>query len=170
MYYKPNTAQVFTNHSDIRAAMWSDSRTLFADAITDADLASVGLFPLAYRVPDVASGQVAVPGTVELIDGVWTQRWNVRDATPEELAALKPPVPYEVTMRQARLALLGIGVLDQVASAIEALEGVERETARIEWNHSSVVHRDSPLVAIMGAALGLDDEQLNQLFITAAAL
>ncbi|MEM8511091.1 hypothetical protein RCH14_000382 [Massilia sp. MP_M2] len=101
-----------------------------------------------------------------------------REATAEELAeieareaeALHPAVPQEVSMRQARLALLGRSVLGQVDAAIESLPSPEREAARIEWDYSSVVARNSPLVVMMGAALGLDDSALDQLFITAATL
>lgn len=81
-----------------------------------------------------------------------------------------PVVPQEVSMRQARLALLGRGVLGQVDAAIDALPSPDRDAARIEWDYSSVVARNSPLVTMMGAALGLDDGALDELFITAAAL
>ena len=96
-----------------------------------------------------------------------------RDMTEEELTAIPPAaieVPAEVTMRQARLALLAIGKLDQVAPAIESLEGAERDAARIEWEFSSAVVRSRPLVVMLGQALGLDEEALDQLFITAAGL
>jgi len=105
----------------------------------------------------------------ELKDGVTVYR----DMTEEELAAIPPvlvEVPAEVTMRQARLALLSIGKLDQVAAVIESLEGAERDAARIEWEFSSVVGRSHPLVAMLGQALGLDGEALDQLFVTAAGL
>lgn len=101
----------------------------------------------------------------------------IREMTPEEIAeqdsrqaAAKPVVPQEVSMRQARLALLGRGVLNQVDAAIDSLPSPDSEAARIEWDYSSVVARNSPLVTMMGAALGLDDDALDELFITAAAL
>jgi hypothetical protein len=97
----------------------------------------------------------------------------IRDMTEEERAAISPvvaEVPGEVTMRQARLALLAIDKLDQVAPAIESLEGAERDAARIEWEFSSTVVRSRPLVVMLGQALGLDEEALDQLFITAAGL
>ena len=106
---------------------------------------------------------------IDVVDGVAI----TRPATEAESAAMlpcSPLVPLEVTMRQARLALLDSGLLDQVEPAIEALHGAERETARIEWNYSSTVVRSRPLVGMLGAALGLDDEALDQLFITAAGL
>ena len=73
-------------------------------------------------------------------------------------------------MRQARLALLGAGKLALVDAAIDSLDSPERETARIEWDYSSSVVRSRPLVVMLGQALGLDEEALDQLFITAAEL
>lgn len=80
------------------------------------------------------------------------------------------PIPQQVTMRQARLALLGAGKLDQVDAAIDALPDDQKGVARIEWDYSSAVERGWPLVAALGQSLGLDDQALDQLFITAAGL
>ena len=90
----------------------------------------------------------------------------------ELLPVIEPAaiVPQQVTMRQARLALLSAGVLGNVASAIEELDSPHRETAQIEWEFSSTVDRDRPLVTMLGPKLGLTAEQLDQLFITAATL
>jgi hypothetical protein len=77
--------------------------------------------------------------------------------------------PSEVTMRQARLALLAAGKLDAVAIAIAALPSPQREAAQIEWDHSSTVARDSQVVALLGPALGLDEEALDALFRDASA-
>ena len=81
-----------------------------------------------------------------------------------------PTVPQQVTMRQARLALLGAGLLDLVDPAIESLTSPDKEAARIEWDFSSSVERHRPLVAMLGEKLGLTAEQLDELFITAGAL
>lgn len=78
--------------------------------------------------------------------------------------------PKVVTMRQARLALLGAGLLQQVDQAISALPEPQQSAARIEWDYSSEVHRDRAFVQQLGQALGLSDEQLDALFIQAAAL
>lgn len=84
--------------------------------------------------------------------------------------AVEPMVPRVVTMRQARLALLGAGLLLQVDQAISALPEPQQSAARIEWDYSSEVHRDRAFVQQLGQALGLSDEQLDALFIQAAAL
>lgn len=87
--------------------------------------------------------------------------------TPAQGPVLAPAI---VTMRQARLALLGSGLLASVEDAINALPEPQKSAARIEWDYSSEVHRNKPFVATLAAALGLTDAQLDGLFIQAAQL
>lgn len=91
--------------------------------------------------------------------------WEIEDAKPPVA-----PVPEVVTMRQARLALLGAGLLAQVNGAIAAMPGDEGEAARIEWEYAQEVHRDSPLVAALSAAFGWTGAQLDDLFTEGAKL
>lgn len=87
-----------------------------------------------------------------------------------ELTAPVPVVPQSVTMRQARLALLGAGLLGNVNAAVAAMPGAAGDEARIEWEFSSEVQRHKPLVQALAPALNLTDAQLDQLFIAAAQL
>jgi hypothetical protein len=93
------------------------------------------------------------------------------DANPNP-GVLTPsaPVPQQVTMRQARLALLAVGKLSAVSAAIAAMPSPQKETALIEWDYSSTVERDSAVVALLGPALNLDSAALDALFTTAAQL
>jgi hypothetical protein len=75
-----------------------------------------------------------------------------------------PVIPTSVTMRQARLALLGAGLLDQVNAAITD------PAAQIEWEYATTVERGSELTQALAAGLGLTEQQLDKLFTTAAAL
>lgn len=86
------------------------------------------------------------------------------------VAASAPVVPQSVTMRQARVALNRAGMLATVNAAIAAMAGPAGDEARIEWEFSSEVLRDKPLVAAMGTILGLSGAQLDALFVTAATL
>jgi hypothetical protein len=79
-------------------------------------------------------------------------------------------VPMEVTMRQARLALLAASKLEAVAAAIASLPSPQREQAQIEWDYSSAVRRDRALVHLLAPALGLDAAAVDQLFIAAGRL
>lgn len=82
----------------------------------------------------------------------------------------KPPVPQSVTMRQARLALLGIGLLDDVDAAIAAMPSPERSAAAIEWEYAQTVDRTSPFTHQLASGLGLTSDQLDALFTQAAGL
>ena len=92
------------------------------------------------------------------------------EATYVQPEPAPPYVPASVTMRQARLALLGAGLLASVDAAIDSLPSPQKEAARIEWEYATEVQRSSGLVPMMGAALGLDGAALDALFIGAAAL
>lgn len=79
-------------------------------------------------------------------------------------------VPEYVTMKQARLTLLGAGMLSAVSTAVAGFEGVEGEAARISWEYSTEVRRYDALTIALGAAIGLSSDQIDDLFITAAQL
>lgn len=103
-------------------------------------------------------------------DDVVQQGWLDDGTTYTAPPAPPPTIPQSVTMRQARLALMGAGKLATINAAIAGMAGVQGEAARIEWEFSSEVKRNQPLVMSMGQALGLTAAQLDALFIAAAAL
>lgn len=80
------------------------------------------------------------------------------------------PVPKVVTMRQARLALLGAGLLTQVNTAVANMPGAEGDAARITWEFAGDVQRSDALLAQLANALNLSTAQLDDLFRTAATL
>ena len=96
------------------------------------------------------------------------------EITEQEVAELLAPpalpIPSVVTMRQARLALLARGLLDDITAAINGLPSPQKEAATIEWEYSAEVHRDKALVQLLAPALGLSDTDLDDLFQEAAAL
>jgi hypothetical protein len=107
---------------------------------------------------------------------VITGEVTVVDLTPEEIAAMPqpaaPPMPT-ITARQLRLALLGLGLTGaQVEAAINAMPGtdMQREAARIEWEYATSYQRDHQLVAMLGAALGLTEAQIDAAWMEAATI
>lgn len=84
--------------------------------------------------------------------------------------AMQPPVPQEVTMRQARQALILAGKLDTINQALQGMRGTPGELARAEWEYSITVQRNRPLVLSLGAALGMSSADLDALFVQAATL
>jgi hypothetical protein len=99
--------------------------------------------------------------------GTWRQTW-VQVALPPPRPA---PVPQVVTMRQARLALLGAGLLDSVDAALAAIQdATERRAAQITWEYAQEVRRNDPMVITLGDAFGLTEAQKDELFVVAASL
>ncbi len=117
-------------------------------------------FPIASTrivAPDLNAGEYAV---------FTGDDWKVVTDRP-----VKPVIiPQVVTMRQARLALLSQGILNDVDVALQALADPDKSGAIIEWEYSQTVERNRPFVALLGAALALSDAQLDDLFILAVAL
>jgi hypothetical protein len=73
-------------------------------------------------------------------------------------------------MRQARLVLLGSGLLASVDTAIAAMPEPQKSAAHIEWEYSNVVQRHNGFVSALGPALGLTEAQIDALFIAGAKL
>jgi len=93
------------------------------------------------------------------------KEWLAAGNTPEP-ADPEPQVFPVVTMRQARLALHGAGLLTQVNSAVVAIGG----EAAIEWEYATTVDRNSPLVASLATALNLSEQEIDALFEAAKTL
>ena len=74
-------------------------------------------------------------------------------------------IPKSITARQARLALLQIGKLDDVAAAISNLESPIKEQVQIEWEYATDIYRSNGFIDTLGASLGLDQDALDDLFI-----
>jgi hypothetical protein len=101
-----------------------------------------------------------------------------RDATPEEAAEIEarksapPPVPQQVSFRQAKTQLQLAGMWD---SAISAANAIADPTQRIKMVNllldSTVYERQrQELIDFAKSALGLTDADIDNLFIQAATL
>ena len=100
-------------------------------------------------------------------------RADFPDAQPPalpEYVTVVVAVPEVVTMRQARLALLGAGLLAQVDAAIASMPEPQKKAASIEWEYSNALQRNNPFVSQLGAALGLDESGIDALFVEASKL
>lgn len=78
--------------------------------------------------------------------------------------AAKPVMIPALSMRQARLALLNMGLLSTVQAAITTDE------AKIWWEYSPTVERSNPLVIAVLSALGKTSAEIDAMFILAATI
>lgn len=120
-----------------------------------------GVLPdFVYMVVPNNSGEGAITGLV--IDSISIDHANrivTADVTYSG-AQLDP-----ITPRQARLKLLEVGLLDD----LEAIISTNRAW-QIEWEYATEVRRDSPLIDAIATQAGMTSEQIDQLFVEAAAL
>ena len=89
--------------------------------------------------------------------------WLSEGNTPEPADPIPVVIPG-ISMRQARLALLADGLLDDVESALSTPE------YKIWWEYSTVVERNNYLVNDVLKILGKSDEEIDQMFIGASQL
>jgi len=80
---------------------------------------------------------------------------------PEELRATMTASPWQI-----RKALNQTGHRDAIEAAIEAAD----QDAKDGWLHATIFERLDPLVVSFGAALGLTDVEIDNLFKLAATL
>ena len=105
-------------------------------------------------------------------NGVLTEEWEIKPLSAEQKDELRLGWRAQagVSMRQARLALIQRGLLNQVDASIAAMPEPDRAIVEIEWEYASSIERNSPWVIQLGSALGLDEEGLDELFKAAAEL
>lgn len=100
--------------------------------------------------------------------GQWRENWAVREVPMQEREArlASRRAAMKCSSAQGRLALLQAGVLD----ALEAWIATQPRATQIEYAARSTWRRDWPLVASGAAAMGLSEDQVDELFRMAAAL
>ena len=91
--------------------------------------------------------------------------YTPNDATDLVNAYIKETMtPTVVTMRQARLALLDIGMLDVVQGAIEQSGD---QSMKVEWEYAIEVRRDWNSLIAMTESMGMTSDELDDIFILA---
>lgn len=111
-------------------------------------------------------------------NGPYIKSWSYSESQPslaqletaETQLSTKLNSSVEVSMAQARLALLQKGYLQHVNDYFNGMVGVEGEAARIDWEFRVTVRRDHRLVALMQAELLLTDAEVDELFTLAKTL
>ena len=84
------------------------------------------------------------------------------DFSEEEIAEIQAsvnaaPKPIrEIDARRLRLALLELGLLEKVETALSSLP----KAAQIDWEYATTIREDYPLVVSLSEALGLDITQI----------
>lgn len=154
---------------------------------TSATLDALGVDAVLESPKPAPSGdyKLVVRDGVEFVGTNWVQAWKEVDqfveytneedvvvTVEEQIAAYEAQKAAErratmtCTPRQARLALASQGLYEAVQTSVVAIS----DEARIEWEYATTIERTSPLIDAMKGALGMTDEDLDNLFALAVTL
>ena len=90
---------------------------------------------------------------------------------PEPEPVQASVVPQSVSRAQGKLALIGAGLWPAAIAFVDGIsDPVQKAYAEVALNDTQEWRRDSPFLTSATAALGLTEEQLDALFITAGGL
>jgi len=84
--------------------------------------------------------------------------------TQEEKARL----PQEASPMKIRLALLELGLLDQVVAHFDTYDATTKAKIAIIWEFADFIPKQHPIVQKMAEGLEWDEEQLDNVFIKAS--
>lgn len=130
---------------------------------TEEELEKVGVFTVAYENTTVPDGK-----QISHYEYSWQNGKVVGTAVMVDVPKV---VPQTVSKAQGKAALLSFGLLETVETYIENMpEGVDKKLALLAFNETNEWQRESPFLQQMALAVGLSQEQLDDLFISAAAI
>lgn len=108
-----------------------------------------------------------------IVVDVQTGEQTIVELTPEEIAEIENrppvpvPVPQQVPMWAVRTVLQNDGLFGQAQSIIDASTD---NALKNVWEYGNVADRSSPAINSLGAALGLTQAQIDQMFFDANAI
>lgn len=158
--------------------VFSDTVYQTAESLSDEQRAKFGVVPLVVApAPELLPSQKYADPTYTFDGLVVTKLVPVLDKTPEEIEAeRKAAVPYSVTMRQGRLAMLatsygGGTLLDVIETMLDSIpDPIQRRAARIDWEYAQEIKRDFPLVQQLTLQLDMTEHEIDALFTKAGIL
>lgn len=117
------------------------------------------------RVHDPIDLETQTYTTVNTVDVVGEKYIITQKAIPKP----PPSVPYQVAPSALRMAMIDWGVdLGNVETLIDAVPDLnERKKVRVQWEYSTKIRRDHPLIISFGTNLGLSEADIDQIFINA---
>lgn len=134
-------------------------------------------YPTAFYSRGV-HGKTGIPRcAVQISDAQWGRlvenqgalRWNgteVVDVDPSSAEAPPASAPAAITPLQARKALRSAGLKAHLDAYVAGLSEAEQE----EWEYATLVERSHPVIVNGGIALGLSEQQIDELFVLGATL
>lgn len=147
----------FTNIRDLKYSTKDKSRIdLFATC------EEYGEIPMTLILTDTEDLHTFFDGKTEYPLEEYCKKQKIQEYIEPEIIIT---IPIKITRLQAKLQLLEIGLLDEV----EDLVAQDRKV-QLYWKEADNFYRTDSILLSMATAIGLTDEQLDELFIEASKL
>ncbi|KAB2673895.1 MAG: hypothetical protein DVB31_02950 [Verrucomicrobia bacterium] len=151
--------------------------------IANGTVAMVREFSLADAIPDGwvmyrdtlppvvdADHEAVVSGYAVDALGYCTQNWIVTPKVDTQALPPPPTVPVEVPLWAFRAVLTVRGINTQVDGLIASLPEPDRTVARTQWEFGNYIVRGHPLIAALGAQIGMTTADIDEVFRLASSL
>lgn len=117
-------------------------------------------------------GEVFRLSPLQIQKGLATGLTELTEAEVDELTKPEPAlVPTLVSRAQGKAALIQADLWADVFAAVSAIEDpAEKALAEVALHDATEYRRDSPTLAAIAAAIGIDDEQMDELFQQASQI
>lgn len=116
------------------------------------------------NAPEMHPDVVIVRGYTGQVEEGWL--WDGSTFTAPVMPEPEIVIPSSISMRQCRLQLLADGLLDTVNNQVSAMD----QASQISWEYATDVNRSDPLTGAMQIILGLNDAQMDAMFLSASRL
>lgn len=121
--------------------------------------------PAVIRLPN--GDDVCFPDLNTEYSGYVLVPWEVEDPEPTPTEPSPPPVPTAVPMWAVRTILQNDGLFDTAQALVEASTD---NALKNVWEYGNDALRSSPAINALGAALGLTQAQIDQMFRDAGGM
>ncbi len=112
-----------------------------------------------------------LPAELEGYTRIWTNgQWvHVDDTEVPDMPRPTPIVPASVSRAQGKTALINAGLWPAVLAAVDAIEdATQRALAEVALHDTTTWERMSPTLNALAFGLGMNDAQLDALFVSAS--
>lgn len=130
-----------------------------------------GIAPTETDLVGIETTEANVEKMTNFVKPMLSKGEIIESATPEEIEeANRPSVPLEVALWQLRHVLEVMHLEHLVSAAIENLQEPIRGAAIKLWNFGNAVDRYSATVDLIKQSIGLNDRQVDDIFIQANSI
>jgi hypothetical protein len=130
-----------------------------------------GVYPTEPDLIGIETTEANVEKMTNFVKPMLSKGEIIESATPEEIEeVMRPSVPLEVALWKLKFILSQMGLEQSVLDSINQLPDPPKTAALYLWNYGTAVDRHSATVDLIKKSVGLNDRQVDDIFIQANSI